>query len=145
MEIPDSCEPLLTIGIAARKLGVSESTLRLYEREGLLISFRTETGRRLYSINDLKVVDLVRKLIQEHGLNFAGVRALFSQLPCWKIKNCREEDRAECERFRSALVPCWRLGGTACGSTPEQCRTCPVYVFLEKSLLPGWGEGNPPR
>jgi len=113
---------------------VSESTLRLYEREGLLISSRTSTGRRLYSLNDLKVVDCVRTLIREHGLNFAGVRALFSQIPCWDIKHCSEDQRARCERFKASLVPCWRVGGSGCQSTPEECKGCPVYAFVETAI-----------
>ena len=136
MEIPSNCEPIMTIGVAAKKLGVSESTLRLYEREGLLISSRTSSGRRLYSLNDLKVVDVIRKLIQEHGLNFAGIRALFAQLPCWKIKSCSETERKSCERFPVGLSPCWRLGGTGCGATAEECKACPVYALIETSIFP---------
>lgn len=136
MEIPDSCEPILTIGVAAKRLGVSESSLRLYEREGLLISSRTETGRRLYSLNDLKVVDVIRTLIKDHGLNFAGVRAVFSKIPCWRIKNCSPEERARCNRFSVKLAPCWRVGGTGCEATPADCKTCAVYAVLDKVVEP---------
>jgi MerR family transcriptional regulator/heat shock protein HspR len=132
----------MTIGVAAKKLGVSESTLRLYEREGLLISSRTETGRRLYSLNDLKAVDIIRTLIQKHGLNFAGIRALFAQLPCWQIKNCSEEDRGKCERFKEGLTPCWRLGGTGCEAAEEDCKACPVYTYVEKIAFPAGQDEN---
>ena len=37
----DSNEPLLGIGLAAKKLGVSPELLRLYEREGLVITHKT--------------------------------------------------------------------------------------------------------
>ncbi|MCK4546549.1 MAG: MerR family transcriptional regulator [Candidatus Eisenbacteria sp.] len=137
MELPGNCEPIMTIGVAAKRLGVSESTLRLYEREGLLISSRTSTGRRLYSLNDLKVVDVIRTLIRKHGLNFAGIRALVSKLPCWSIKNCSEEERAVCSKFKEkgALTPCWRLGGTGCSATPEECKSCPVYAFIQENVF----------
>jgi hypothetical protein len=38
-------EPIYTTGVAAKKLGVSPHTLRLYEAEGLIIPYRTDTGR----------------------------------------------------------------------------------------------------
>jgi len=50
---------------------------------------------------------VIRKLIQEHGLNFAGIRALFAQLPCWKIKSCSETEPASArvERFLAGRRP----------------------------------------
>ncbi len=87
-------------------------------------------------MNDLKVVDVIRRLIQEHGLNFAGIRALFAQFPCWKIKSCSEAERKQCDRFPVGLSPCWRLGGTGCGATAEECKACPVYAYVERSIFP---------
>ena len=46
-------EPVYTIGHAAQKLGVAVPTLRMYEQAGLILPFRTETKRRLYSRHDL--------------------------------------------------------------------------------------------
>jgi MerR family transcriptional regulator/heat shock protein HspR len=135
MEIPDDSVPLITIGVAARKLGVSESTLRLYEREGLLVASKTRTGRRLYSLNDLRVVHCIRALIQEHGLNFAGIRALFSKIPCWSIRKCSKEERGRCSRSEPNLIPCWLMGGTGCGASQEDCKECPVYAAAGRATL----------
>ena len=38
-------EPVISIGTAARKVGLSVSALRKYEKEGLLIYYRTDTGQ----------------------------------------------------------------------------------------------------
>lgn len=135
MDTPKDNEPILTIGIAAKRTGVSESTLRLYEREGLVIPRKTATSRRLYSMNDLKLVECIRTLIQGHGLNFAGIRALFSRIPCWRIRGCSESHRASCDRLQGALIPCWRLDVTGCEATGDDCATCPVYAAASEIFL----------
>jgi MerR family transcriptional regulator/heat shock protein HspR len=54
-------EPLLTIGTVSDVLGVAVQTIRLYEREGLVIPYKTQTGRRMYSTNDLERVNYHRQ------------------------------------------------------------------------------------
>lgn len=41
--------PLYPIGTAARMLGVSVHTLRMYERKGLIIPHHAESNQRLYT------------------------------------------------------------------------------------------------
>jgi excisionase family DNA binding protein len=43
----------LTTAAAARRLGVSESTIRLLERRGLLPAQRTSTGVRIFTAADV--------------------------------------------------------------------------------------------
>lgn len=69
-------EPVYTIGVAARLLGVSPQTLRVIEREGLLEPHRTEANIRLYSENDLLLLRRIRFLISEEGVNLAGVKLI---------------------------------------------------------------------
>jgi DNA-binding transcriptional MerR regulator len=69
-------EPVYTIGVAARLLGVSPQTLRVIEREGLLEPYRTEANIRLYSENDLLLLRRIRNLISEEGVNLAGVKII---------------------------------------------------------------------
>lgn len=45
---------LVTIGTAATRIGVSASTLRLYEKAGKITPARTETGLRLYSPDQIE-------------------------------------------------------------------------------------------
>jgi DNA-binding transcriptional MerR regulator len=56
------CAQFLTPSEAAKQLGVSAKALRLYERRGLLIPFRTEAGWRTYGPNQMaraaEIVDL---------------------------------------------------------------------------------------
>lgn len=69
-------EPVYTIGVAARLLGVSPQTLRVIEREGLLEPHRTEANSRLYSENDLLLLQRIRTLVSEEGVNLAGVKLI---------------------------------------------------------------------
>ena len=61
------------ISVAARILDMHPQTLRKYERLGLVNPGRTIGMLRLYSIEDIKKVRLIRYLSDELGLNLAGV------------------------------------------------------------------------
>jgi MerR family transcriptional regulator, heat shock protein HspR len=69
--------PILTISIAAKLLGVHPRTLMLYEHEGVFSSHRTETKRRMFSIDDLNQLQFIKFLTQEIGLNLQGVKTFF--------------------------------------------------------------------
>jgi DNA-binding transcriptional MerR regulator/quercetin dioxygenase-like cupin family protein len=63
-----------TIGEAARRVGVSPSALRLWERQGLVRPRRSEGRYRLYSEDDLDRLLSVRRLRQVDRLNAPGIR-----------------------------------------------------------------------
>jgi MerR family transcriptional regulator/heat shock protein HspR len=122
-------EPVYTIGVAARKLGVSSETLRYYEKEGLLIPYRTETGRRLYSQRDLEWIRCFRGQMADNKLNVAGIRLLMALMPCWELKPCSEEERRQCPAYMNYKVVCWTVeepGSTACQQ--DICLECHVYL-----------------
>ena len=66
-------EGVYIISVAARILDMHPQTLRKYERLGLINPGRTIGMLRLYSIEDIKKVRLIRYLSDELGLNLAGV------------------------------------------------------------------------
>ena len=61
------------ISVAARLLEMHPQTLRKYERLGLIQPVRTVGMLRLYSPDDLRKVMLIRHLMDNLGLNLAGV------------------------------------------------------------------------
>ena len=61
------------IGEAGRLIGVSSSTLRMWERRGLIRSRRNAAGYRLYSKEDLARLARVRRLRDSRGVNLAGI------------------------------------------------------------------------
>lgn len=76
-------EPLYVISVAARLLELHPQTLRKYEREGFVSPSRTRGNLRLYSAEDLERLRQVKYLVEERGVNLAGVQlalALTEQL-----------------------------------------------------------------
>ena len=67
-------EPLFVISVAARLLEMHPQTLRKYEREGLIAPSRTSGNLRLYSDRDIERLRQVKYLVEERGLNLAGVQ-----------------------------------------------------------------------
>ena len=61
------------ISVAARLLEMHPQTLRKYERVGLVQPSRTGGHLRLYSNDDLLRLRVIRRLVEELGLNLAGV------------------------------------------------------------------------
>ena len=66
-------EGVYIISVAARLLEMHPQTLRKYERLGLIQPGRTIGMLRLYSPDDLRRVMLIRHLMDNLGLNLAGV------------------------------------------------------------------------
>ncbi len=124
----DPYEPLLTIGIAAKKLGVSPEALRLYEKEGLIVTYKTETGRRFYSQNDIEWIQCFRDQILQNKMNIAGIRLLLALMPCWKLKPCSKAERENCPAYHNSQIVCWTMKERQCDACKDiECRDCHVY------------------
>jgi MerR family transcriptional regulator/heat shock protein HspR len=130
----DYNEPAFTIGVVAQKLGISVPTVRMYEKAGLIIPFRTATERRLYSLADLERLRFFRKLIKEEGLNLESIRRLLAILPCWGLKPCTADMRENCPANNNCKAICWMLPSTACQKDDISCRNCPVYLESYKDI-----------
>lgn len=69
-------EPVYVISVAAKLAGLPLWTLRVLDREGIVVPQRTAQGRRLYSDRDTARLARVRYLTEERGVNMAGVRVI---------------------------------------------------------------------
>ncbi len=69
---------LYLISVAAKLLGMHPQTLRKYERLGLVQPTRTIGSMRLYSRDELERLKLIKRLVDEAGINLAGVQRLLS-------------------------------------------------------------------
>jgi len=69
---------LYFISVAARMLGLHPQTLRKYERLGLVQPARTIGSMRLYSREELERLRLIKRLVDDAGINLAGVQRLLS-------------------------------------------------------------------
>lgn len=59
-------------------LGMHPQTLRKYERLGLVQPTRTIGSMRVYSRDELERLRLIKHLVDEVGINLAGVQRLLS-------------------------------------------------------------------
>ena len=82
------------ISAVAEMYTIHPQTLRLYEREGLLVPSRSVGNTRLYSDEDLERLEAILNLTRDLGVNLAGVEI---------VLNMRER-MAEMQRERQAFV-----------------------------------------
>jgi MerR family transcriptional regulator, heat shock protein HspR len=73
-----SQQELFLISMAAEMLGMHPQTLRKYERIGLIQPSRTIGSMRLYSRDELERLRVIKRLVDELGINLAGVQRLLS-------------------------------------------------------------------
>ncbi|HTI40574.1 MAG TPA: MerR family transcriptional regulator [Vicinamibacterales bacterium] len=71
-------QDLFLISMAADILGMHPQTLRKYERLGLIQPSRTIGSMRLYSRDELERLRVIKHLVDELGINLAGVQRLLS-------------------------------------------------------------------
>jgi len=69
---------LYFISTAARLLDMHPQTLRKYERLGLVNPTRTIGSMRIYTREELERLRLIKHLVEEAGINLAGVQRLLS-------------------------------------------------------------------
>jgi MerR family transcriptional regulator, heat shock protein HspR len=69
-------DELYFISMAARELGMHPQTLRKYERLGLVRPTRTIGSVRVYSRSEIDRLRLIKHLVDEAGINLAGVQRL---------------------------------------------------------------------
>ena len=69
-------EPRYVISIAARMVGVQTYTLRYYEKIGIIEPSRSQGRLRLYSDRDIARLRRVKTLMDDMGVNLAGVEVV---------------------------------------------------------------------
>lgn len=128
----ESHRPVYTLSIASELSGIPAHSIRQYIDRGLLIPYKLNSKRHLFSSGDIKRLRTIHLLIKERGLNFAGIRALMAMVPCWAIRPCSESDRAECKAYQADSYPCWEASekGRVCRN--QDCRECEVYLHLSE-------------
>ena len=108
--------PRYMISVAAELVGMHPQTLRIYENKGLIRPKRTAGNTRLYSEADIQRLQLIQQLMNDLGLNLAGVEQVL-QLQDEVERMERRLDRVQREmraaidevhrQYRRDLVP-WK-------------------------------------
>jgi MerR family transcriptional regulator/heat shock protein HspR len=80
MDDLDEKEPRYVISIAARMVGVRTHTLRYYEKVGIVGPSRSRGNIRLYSERDIAQLRRVKTLMDDLGVNLAGVEVIMRMM-----------------------------------------------------------------
>ncbi len=99
----DTREAVFIISVAARLVDMHPSTLRKYERCGLLEPCRLSGRLRLYSPEDIARLRQIKMLVEKRGINLAGVEmALELADRARDLKHLIDED-IDAEQLRSRV------------------------------------------
>lgn len=116
-----------SISEAADILCISVPTLRMYEREGLVIPSRRASGHRVYTEAQLGRIRSYRRSMARDKITIAQLKHLLSLIPCWEINNCPEASRAKCEAYPVREAPCWIVTKNSDQPVCTGCLECEVY------------------
>jgi len=73
-------EPRYVISIAASILGIKTHNLRYYEKMGLIQPLRSRGNIRLYSEKDIARLRQVKTLMEDMGVNLAGIEVILRMI-----------------------------------------------------------------
>ena len=73
-------EPRYVISIAAKMLDMQTYTLRYYEKVGIIEPRRSRGNVRLYSDRDIALLQRVKTLVDDMGVNLPGVEVILRMM-----------------------------------------------------------------
>ena len=97
----DETEPRYVISVAARMIGIPSHTLRYYERIGIIRPSRSRGNIRLYSEGEVALLRRVKTLMDDMGVNLAGVEVILRMSQhVAELQHQLEEMESELEKLR---------------------------------------------
>jgi len=73
-------EPRYVISVAAKMLDMQTHTLRYYEKVGIIEPSRSRGNVRLYSDRDIALLQRVKALVDDMGINLPGVEVILRMM-----------------------------------------------------------------
>ena len=94
-------EPRYVISIAAKMLDMQTHTLRYYEKVGIITPHRSRGNIRLYSDMDISLLQKVKALTDDMGINLPGVEVILRMMRHMsEMQNELEEAEEEIKKLR---------------------------------------------
>ena len=94
-------EPRYVISVAARMLNVQTYTLRYYEKVGIITPHRSQGNIRLYSDTDIALLQKVKALTEDMGINLPGVEVILRIMRHMNdLQNELEQAEQEIQKLR---------------------------------------------
>jgi len=97
----DDTEPRYVISITAKMVGIQTHTLRYYERIGIIEPARSRGNIRLYSDRDIALLRRAKTLLDDLGVNLAGVEVILRMAQRMsELQHHMEELESEVKKLR---------------------------------------------
>ena len=94
-------EPRYVISVAARMLDIQTHTLRYYERVGIIEPSRSRGNLRLYSDRDIALLQRVKTLVEDMGVNLPGAEVILRMMQrVGELQNELEQAQKELKKLR---------------------------------------------
>lgn len=90
------------ISAVAEMYNIHPQTLRLYEREGLLIPSRSNGNTRLYTPEDLEQLEVILSLTRDLGVNLAGIEIILNMRR--RMREMQEEMQAFLDHIQKEFL-----------------------------------------
>ncbi|QIS09650.1 MerR family transcriptional regulator [Nocardia arthritidis] len=118
-DMPDTADGSMTIGEVSELLGVAPSTLRWWERQGLIAPAQRRSGRRLYSRAEIRTLAIIRIWQASGQLSLDDIAVMLAgrdgslhwhDVVRAKIADCEAqmERLAAAKRYLEFALPCHR-------------------------------------
>jgi MerR family transcriptional regulator, heat shock protein HspR len=102
---------LYFISMAARLLDMHPQTLRKYERLGLVRPTRTVGSMRVYTSEELDRLKLIKRFVEDEGVNLAGVQRLLSIAEAvQRLRPLVQEATTKADARRRVAIEIERIG-----------------------------------
>jgi MerR family transcriptional regulator/heat shock protein HspR len=116
------------ISAVAEMYTIHPQTLRLYEREGLLIPSRSNGNTRLYTDEDLEQLETILNLTRDLGVNLAGIEIILNMRR--RMRVMQEEMQAFVDYVQKEFLE--RSGKDQPGAQNAMVRMPPPHMVRTK-------------
>ena len=113
------------ISAVSEMYDIHPQTLRLYEREGLLIPSRSEGNTRFYTDEDLETLETILSLTRDLGVNLAGVEIILNMRK--RMEEMQKEMQAFVKYIEKEIMT--RTGGHSEEVQNAMVRVIPPYLI----------------
>lgn len=97
----EEVEPRYVISVVAKMVGVETYTLRYYERIGVIKPSRSRGNIRLYSDRDVALIRRAKTLMDDLGVNLAGIDVILRMVQqIGELKQQIDDLQSEVKRLR---------------------------------------------
>jgi MerR family redox-sensitive transcriptional activator SoxR len=129
----------LTIGEVARRAGVATSTVRYYERRGLLAADARRSGQRRYRVSSLRTLVFIG-MLQDAGLSLDDIAAVLEADDIAEWKGVAEQRlavlEAEIERLQHAALSLRGALGCRYDHPLTECRVMGAEIDRRLAIRP---------